>query len=906
VIRGFTPEDCRNRRRLRFSRAAIFSIAAVVFFVAFAAARVLSQLGVADAQEAVADDLGWIVVTDGPQGLKIAVVDNEPGQGTPGGVAAAMATGDVVLVERDARVDLMADPYRTDQWALDAVAFETVHPDYDGSGVVVAVVDTSIAVGHEDLAGRFVAGYDAIADVPYNFATWAVGETDHGTHVTGILGATPDNGLGVAGAAPGVQIMPVRVLRPSGGLVSDVVQGILWATQHDADIITMSLGTTVRSASLEAAVDAAVAQGVVVLAAVGNGGIEGDPVRYPAAFDSVISVGAVDESGARWPSSSRSSTLDVVAPGVNIVATGGLTVGRYVYMSGTSMATPYVASLVALMLEANPNLTPAQVAAILRATSDDRGAAGFDIEFGHGLVDPLEAVGAALGTVPGPSPFLVSSSADGLHLIEWDTGSGVWVSAFELNRNGSVISTHGPGEGWQILPTPGAPATYSGVVVGADGDRSTHTYLFASPQAFTVAPANGSATLNWTAVNANGVAGYAVFRDGAVIGQTQMSSYTDTTVVNGSQHTYSVAALQDPGFLGEPSGVVSVVIAAAPNPPTAPTNFSGNVAGGGVELSWTTVGGIATTIQVERDGALLASLDGDARSYVDAGPASGVTHLYAMRAIGPSGASQTRTVLVAVPDEPELHVWVVTDAGRVLPFADAGVYGAVSASGSGAPVIAGAPTSTGNGYWLARTDGTVDAHGDAQHHGDMRGTALNAPIVGMTVSPSGGGYWMVAQDGGIFSFGDADYFGSTGAMVLNQPVVDMTVTSTGQGYWLVASDGGVFSFGDANYWGSTGSINLNQPMVSMTAGADGYWLVARDGGVFTFAVPFHGSVPQLHASSAQLPEGLRIRAVDDGAGYYVLSAEGGVFRFGSAVDAGSAANLLFMGEEAVDLLVLQR
>ena len=116
----------------------------------------------------------------------------------------------------------------------------------------------------------------------------------------------------------------------------------------------------------------------------------------------------------------------------------------------------------------------------------------------------------------------------------------------------------------------------------------------------------------------------------------------------------------------------------------------------------------------------------------------------------------------------------------------------------------------------------------------------------------------------------------------------------------------MFSFGDAVFYGSTGGLILNGPMASMTAGASGYWLVARDGGVFTFGVSFHGSLTELFSLSDERPEGVRIRAVDNGDGYYVLSAEGEIFSFGSASPAGSAASLLYPGETVVDLIVRER
>jgi hypothetical protein len=267
---------------------------------------------------------------------------------------------------------------------------------------------------------------------------------------------------------------------------------------------------------------------------------------------------------------------------------------------------------------------------------------------------------------------------------------------------------------------------------------------------------------------------------------------------------------------------------------------------------------------LSRDGITIGVLAAASGFYPDRNAVPGSTHVYRLVAEGPGGNSVAATLSVEVPIRPELLIWLLTDSGRALPLRDAVSFGSSDATLTLAPVVAGASTLGGDGYWVVHSDGTVNSHGDAVHHGDMSALGLNAPIVGMAVSSSGGGYWLVARDGGVFSFGDAVFYGSTGG------------------------------------------LTLNGPMASMTAGTSGYWLVARDGGVFTFGVSFHGSLPQLLSLSDEVPEGLRIRAVDNGDGYYVLSDEGEVFSFGSASPAGSAASLLYPGENAVDLVVRER
>ena len=189
------------------------------------------------------------------------------------------------------------------------------------------------------------------------------------------------------------------------------------------------------------------------------------------------------------------------------------------------------------------------------------------------------------------------------------------------------------------------------------------------------------------------------------------------------------------------------------------------------------------------------------------------------------------------------------DPGRLsVPDGAAPVAGAPAAPAAATlnrPIVATAPTTSGNGYWMTASDGGIFAFGDARFLGSTGAIKLARPIVGMAPTPSGGGYWLVASDGGVFAFGDARFFGSTGALKLAQPIVGMAASPSGAGYRLVASDGGVFAFGDARFAGSTGAIRLAQPIVGMAAtpSGAGYWMAAADGGLFAFGdARFAGSI----------------------------------------------------------------
>jgi hypothetical protein len=228
--------------------------------------------------------------------------------------------------------------------------------------------------------------------------------------------------------------------------------------------------------------------------------------------------------------------------------------------------------------------------------------------------------------------------------------------------------------------------------------------------------------------------------------------------------------------------------------------------------------------------------------------------------------------------------WLIGGNGAVLPYGDAQYYGSMSSHPINQPIVGLAPTADGNGYWLVAADGGVFSFGDARFYGSTGAIHLNRPIVGMAGDPHGRGYRLVASDGGIFAFGGAAFLGSMGAHPLNQPIVGLAVDPATGGYWLVASDGGIFAFG-ARFVGSTGGLRLNRPIVAMEGAPDGhgYRLVASDGGVFSFAMLFEGS-----AGGTPLGQPVVGTAIRGEAGYWLVTAAGDVFAFGTAPHLGRA------------------
>ena len=206
--------------------------------------------------------------------------------------------------------------------------------------VTVAVIDTGVCMSHEDLVGRVLDnGYDFVDDDDDPEDVFG-----HGCSVAGIIAANIDNGIGIAGFAPNSSILPVRVLGPSGsGSMADVAAGIVYAADNGADIINLSLGSMVGSQVTEDAVNHAIGKGATVIASAGNSG--GALPGFPARYENVVAVGAIDPNGERSSFSNKGG--DIWAPGRD-VHTIYLDNG-YKALNGTSFSAPYVAAMAAVL-----------------------------------------------------------------------------------------------------------------------------------------------------------------------------------------------------------------------------------------------------------------------------------------------------------------------------------------------------------------------------------------------------------------------------------------------------------------------------------------------------------------------------------------------------------------------------
>lgn len=356
-----------------------------------------------------------------------------------------------------------ADTIRARQWGLEALHTAEAWRTTKGEGITVAVLDTGVDADHPDLAGSVLPGRDLIGfGASQGDASWA----RHGTAMAGIIaghGHGPDDGDGVLGIAPGVEILPVRVILEGTDKARDkarktrgtaLAEGIRWAADHGADVINLSLGDDSKSAHPDAGEDAAVqyalGKGVSVVASAGNGGEKGDHISYPAAYPGVIAVTAVDRYGTHASFSTRRWYATVSAPGDDIVIADPDR--RYYEGWGTSAAAAFVSGAVALVRSAHPDLTPAQIKQLLIDTARNRPKGGRSDAKGYGTVDPAAAIEAGAARKggdpkkattgyrgqyfgPGPTPAVEESRPLGLLApAAGGLGALLLLTAFALRR----------------------------------------------------------------------------------------------------------------------------------------------------------------------------------------------------------------------------------------------------------------------------------------------------------------------------------------------------------------------------------------------------------------------------------------------------------------------------------------
>lgn len=441
-------------------------------------------------------------------------------------VKALQANPHIKFAEPDAALDpslYLNDPLFGNQWHLPQIGAPTAWDKRTGTGVVIAILDSGIDASHPDLSAQIVAGRktfdnnDNTADI-----------NGHGTRVAGTAAAAGNNSIGLAGVSFGSKIMPIRVTDPTGlGWYSSMASGIIWAADNGARVANISyLGASASSSVLSAAQYMRSKGGVVV---VGSGNTGASESYAPT--DYITVAGATDSTNTVTRISSYGAYVDVVAPGESIHTTAPN--GSYVSSSGTSISTPVVAAVYALMMSANPTLTAAQLDNILFTTATDIGMAGKDDKAGWGIVNAAAAVTKAMQTSAAdstPPVVAIGSPAAGT------TVSGAVSVSVSANDNNGVART----ELW-----------VNGTLYATD---------IATPYVFSVDTTkmnDGPATLLAKAFDAAGNAG------------------TASISVNVANDTVApIVAFQSPGEGTTVSGTVSIAASATDNQKVAQMRLS--------------------------------------------------------------------------------------------------------------------------------------------------------------------------------------------------------------------------------------------------------------------------------------------------------------------------------------------
>jgi subtilisin family serine protease len=614
--------------------------------------------------------------------------------------------GDVVDVEEDGTVHALTAPPDNkygNQWNLQPTGsgagggnqgtldWEPVWPQFQGAGVLVAVVDTGLRKGND-------APVSVRDDIDYDFAsepddTTADDENGHGTHIAGTIAQatgnvdataagcvpTPSNTcFSVAGVAPLASILPVKVLDRFGeGTVSDTAAGILYAAQQGAKVINLSLGGD-YSRTLCDAVGVA-ARTALVVAASGNEAESGfTPVSYPGACPKALGIGALRWDGSRAPYSNAGCDLAATGPGGDLSASGRLfprtgagedprngilqetfdpgRVGSpfgFFYDSGTSMAAAHAAGAAAVLLGINPDL--ATVRRAMLASTRDLGAAGPDDEYGAGALDLAKAVSLLQsGNVQTPAEAL------GYWMVATDGGIFSFGDAKFHGSTGAIKLNS---------PIVGMARTVTGRgywLVAADGG----IFAFGDARFY---GSTGAIRLNspivGMAATGTGQGYWLVARDGGIF------------------------AFGDARFLGSAGGqrLNAPIVAMA-------ADRTGN-------------------------GYWLVGSDGGIFAYGDAGY------------FGSTGNLRLNKPIVGLTPTPTSDgYWMVATDGGIFAFGDAGFLGSTGNIALNKPIVGMAATCYGTGYWLIASDGGVFAFGNAPFLGSTGDIVLNKPMVGTALA----------------------------------------------------------------------------------------------------------------------------------------------------------------------------
>lgn len=305
------------------------------------------------------------------------------------------------------------------------------------SSAVIAVLDSGVNKNHEDLNGKILPGFNFVdnnEDVE--------DKIEHGTPISGIIGAVTDNKIGVASLGWNLQILPVKIVDDSGCVIySNAAKAIIYAADKKVSVINLGFGGTGVSKAVQDAINYAWGKNIVVVAPAGN---EKSIISFPASANNVISVGAIDSTGAKSSFSNTGPELDLMAPGENVYSTS---ISGYKNFSGTSIASAHVAALAGLIVSANPKLINKDVENVLTAMA---GGGGWNEEYGWGIINAEKALKeatnfTAISKREGLSISITNPLPDtmvfGIANIYVSANSDVPISKVDFSINGKIFAT---------------------------------------------------------------------------------------------------------------------------------------------------------------------------------------------------------------------------------------------------------------------------------------------------------------------------------------------------------------------------------------------------------------------------------------------------------------------------------
>lgn len=517
----------------------------------------------------------------------------------------------VVTIQKDVRRTVKTTPNDTHyqyQWNMGKIYMDDSHTSQSAwstttgsASTIVAVIDTGIDLTHPDLTANLWTNTSEIANngidddgngyiddvTGWNFADKNNNVQDtsgHGTHVSGIIAAVTNNSVGVAGTCWTCKIMPLKVINTQGfGYDSDIALAIRYATDKGANVINMSLGGAGYSQVLQDAVTYAWTHNVVVVSASGNDGASASD-SYPGGLQDSLSVGATDINDAVGSFSNTGGKLDLTAPGVNIISTKLQTAANdclgsdiYACLTGTSMASPHVAGVAALLHTLHTGWTPAQIRYAILKNIDDKGSAGFDNSFGFGRLNaykalqqttpptditvPVSQLSISNGAVIGGSSYAIPGTATDADLYEY-TVSILRSSDNYIVKQLSGRSNVSSGTLVQFNTTSFSDGSYKLLLTTEDfAGNITNSSLISviidntSPSTFNlVSPLNDvvlnltAPSFSWTASTDPHNVSYNLYVDGS-LAASNLSTTSYVSPVNYSQghHNWYVVSFDDVG-----------------------------------------------------------------------------------------------------------------------------------------------------------------------------------------------------------------------------------------------------------------------------------------------------------------------------------------------------------------------